>query len=175
MPDESKPHDGADPPRDLDLRSREATGPLTGEMKRFDIFLIDSGWNRPISKIVRSHLRMLFEFHRHDSLYELTREQSIEILKRDSALIGCDPTIIVYDHYGCSRKGAGNYCGFRLNLGLMRNSEQALARLQEFIRFLATNRTAERLDQEVRRELHREGLDGIVKLLRETSMEMLIE
>ncbi len=57
----------------------------------------------------------------------------------------------------------------------MRNSEQALARLQEFIRFLATNRTAERLDQEVRRELHREGLDGIVKLLRETSMEMLIE
>jgi hypothetical protein len=118
---------------------------------------------------------MLVEFHRHDSLYELTRDQSIEILKQDPALIGCDPTIVVYDLYGCSRTDAGSYTGFRLNLGLMRNAEQALARLQEFVRFIATKRTADRLDREVRRELHREGIEGIVKLLRETSTELLIE
>jgi hypothetical protein len=175
MSDEPKTEPGAEPAAHLDMRTRDPGEPLTLETKRFDIFLIDTGWNRPISKTVRSHLRLLFEFHRHDSLYELTPQQSLEILKQDPALIGCDPTIVVYDHYGCSRTDAGSYCGFRLNLGLLKNAEQALARLQEFIRFLATNRTAERLDQEVRRELHREGIDGIVKLLRETSTELLID
>jgi hypothetical protein len=144
-------------------------------MKRFNIFLIDTGWNAPVSKVVRAHLPRLFAYHMHDSLYELTPEQSVEILKRDPDLIGCDPTIIVYDLYGCTQKNAGNYRGFRLNLGLLRNGEQAMARLQEFIRFVATNRCAERLDREVRRELHREGVDGIIKLLRETSAELLIE
>jgi hypothetical protein len=175
MSDEPKIQTGPAPPLDLDLRTRDATAPLTRDMKRFDIFLIDTGWNKPISRTVRSHLRMLFEFHKHDSLYELTPEQSVEVLKRDPALIGCDPTIIVYDLYGCTRLGAGNYCGFRLNLGLMKHRDQAVARLQEFIRFLSTNRTAERLDKEVRRELHREGIEGIVKILRETSVDLLID
>lgn len=175
MPAKKKPQPGASPPNGLNLRTRDTTGPLSRETKRFDIFLIDTGWNGPVSRTVRAHLRHLFEYQMQDSLYELTPEQSMEVLKQDPVLIGCDPTIIVYDLYGCSRSDAGNYCGFRLNLGLLRNAEQALARLQEFIRFLATNRTAERLDREVRRELHREGVDGIVKLLRETSLELLME
>jgi hypothetical protein len=174
MNDEAQTKTGAAPPPDLDLRTRGTVGSLTREMKRFDIFLIDTRWNEPVSKVVRAHLPRLFAHQMHDSLYELTPEQSFEILKHEPALIGCDPTIIVYDLYGCTRPCAGKYCGFRLNLGLLRNGEQALARLQEFIRFVATNRTAERLDREVRRELHREGIDGIVKLLRESSEEMLI-
>src|SRR5262249_22792445 len=139
-----------------------------------DIFLIDTGWNEPVSKVVRNHLPRLLAYQMHDSLYELTPEQSAAILKHDPDLVGCDPTIIVYDLYGCARPGAGSYCGLQLNLGLMRHPEQALARLQEFVRFIAIHRTAERLDREVRRELHREGIDGIVKLLRESSMELLL-
>jgi hypothetical protein len=165
-------------PVDANLRTRPVDGPPTQEMKRFNVFLIDTGWNGPVSKIVRTHLRSLFDiggYHTHDSLYELSPQQSAEILKRDPILIGCDPTIIVYDLYGCHRDKAGGYCGFRLNLGLMRHPEQAMARLQEFVRFVAMHRCADRLDREVRREVHREGIDGIVKLLRETSMEMLIE
>jgi hypothetical protein len=175
MPAKKKPQPDEAPSIDLNLRTREATEPLTPEMKRFDVFLVDTGWNSPVSKVVRSHLRHLFEYQMQDSFYELTPEQSAEILRYDPNLIGCDPTIIVYDRYGCSQKDAGNYCGFRLNLGLIRNAEHALARLQEFIRFLALNRTAERLDREVRRELHREGIEGIVKILRESSVEMLME
>jgi hypothetical protein len=175
MPAKKKTQPDEAPSVDLNLRTRGTTEPLTAEMKRFDIFLIDTGWNAPVSKIVRSRLRHLFEYQMQDSLYELTPEQSAEVLKQDPALIGCDPTIVVYDRYGCSRSDAGNYCGFRLNLGLIRNAEHALARLQEFIRFIAINRTAERLDREVRRELHREGIEGIVKILRETSVEMLME
>ena len=138
--------------------------------KRFDIFLIDTGWNRPISEMVRSHLPLIYEYQKQDSLYLLTHRQSVEVLKHDTDLIGHDPTIIFYDRYG-----TGNYCGFRLNLGLLRNAEQALARLQQFIRFVACKRTAEHLDREVRRELHREGVEGMIKLLRETSTELLLE
>jgi hypothetical protein len=175
MPDKPKQETRSEPPVDLDLRTRRSDVPLTRDMKRFDIFLIDTVWNEPISKVVRSHLRKLFEYQPHDSLYELTPEQSVAILKHAPELIGCDPTIVAYDLYGCTRAGAGNYCGFRLNLGLMKHPDQAVARLQEFIRFIATNRTAERLDREVRRELHREGIEGIVKILRETSVELLME
>jgi hypothetical protein len=162
-------------PADLDLRARHFDGPPTRDMKRFDVFLIDTGWNVPVSKVVRAHLRMMFEYHVHDRLYELSPAQSVEVLKRDPTLIGCDPTIIVYDLYACSKPHANKYRGFRLNLGLMRHPEQALARVQEFNRFISINRTAENLDCEVRRELHREGVEGIVKLLRETTTELLVE
>jgi hypothetical protein len=174
----ARPQESKEPQADANLRTREISGPPTRQMKRFDVFLIDTGWNAPVSKIVRAHLRSLFDiggYHTHDNLYELSPQQSAEILKHDPILIGCDPTIIVYDLYGCNQETAGGYRGFRLNLGLMRHPEQAMARLQEFVRFVAMNRCAERLDREVRRELHREGLEGIVKVLRETSLEMLIE
>jgi hypothetical protein len=166
---------GSTPPIELDLRARTAAGALSPGMKRFDIFLIDTGWNRPISRMVRAHLRILYEYQMNDTLYELSHEQSVELLKHDPNSIGCDPTIVVYDIYGASKANAGTYRGFRLNLGPLRRPEQALVRLQEFIRFLATNRTAERLDREIRRELHREGFDGMIKLLRETSSELLGE
>jgi hypothetical protein len=165
-------------PRPLDLRTRDVDAPPPRDMKRFNIFLVDTGWNGPVSKVVRAYLRSLFDiggYHEHDSLYELTPQQSSVILGNDPVLIGCDPTIIVYDLYGRNHKNAGGYRGFRLNLGLIRHPEQAMARLQEFVRFIAINRCAERLDREVRRELHREGIEGIVKILRETSVEMLIE
>ncbi len=165
-------------PDGISLRSRDVASAPTRDMKRFDFFLVDTGWNAPVSKVVRANLRSLFDvggYHEHDHLYELSPQQSAVILGRAPENIGCDPTIIVYDLYGSTRVKSGNYHGFRLNLGLMRHPEQALARLQEFTRFIAMHRTAERLDREVRRELHREGLEGIVKVLRETSMEMLIE
>ena len=65
------------------------------------------------------------------------------------------------------------YRGFRLNLGLIKQPEQALARLQEFLRFVALNRDAMYLQGAVRKELYREGLDGMIKLLRETSTELI--
>jgi hypothetical protein len=171
----TRPKNKPVPPPELDLRTKIVDGPLSPDMKRFNIFLIDTGWNKPISKAVRDHVQYLFHFNMHDSLYELTPAQSIEILRREPSLIGNDPSLVVYDLYGSDRTNVGNYHGFRLNLGLMRNAEQAVARLQEFVRFIATHRTAERLDQEIRRELHREGLDGMVKLLRETTVDLLVE
>lgn len=137
-------------------------------MKRFDIFLIDTGWNLLVSKAVRAHLPLMYEYQKQDTLYLLTPEQSIEILKREPKLIGHDPSIVVYDLYAPDEK-SGNYRGFRLHLGRFRHAEQALSRLQEFVRFINQHRTAACLHSEVRRELHREGMSGIVRVLREAS------
>jgi hypothetical protein len=158
---------------DLDLRSRAPEGALSPDMKRFDIFLIDTGWNTGVSKLVRSHLPQLYEYQRQDTLYILTPEQSVELMRHAPEVIGRDPIVAVYDHYAVHDGTHGNYRGFRLNLGLIRHPEQALLRLQEFIRFLALHRTAHCLQGEVQHELHREGLKGMVKILREASTEFL--
>jgi hypothetical protein len=167
-----KPAD-APPAIELDLRAQSTCGPLTPEKKRFDIFVIDTGWNGPVSKLVRSHVPILNQCHPQDSLYQLTTEQSIEVLRHDPRLIGTDPIILVYDCYGSTRRKAGRYRGFRLSLGKMRHGEQAMARLQELVRFISMHRTAENLDREVRRELHREGIDGMVRILRDATTELL--
>jgi len=157
------------------LRSGGGTDSPQTEGKRFDIFLIDTGWNRAVSQAVREQVEHIARLHPSESIYVLSYEQSAELLKLDPAAIGYDPTILLYDLYARPGTGRGAYRGFRLNLGLMRQPEQALARLQEFARFVATKRDSEQLDREVRRELHREGFDGLVRLLRESSGELLLE
>jgi hypothetical protein len=77
-----------------------------------------------------------------------------------------------YDLYSPARakiESAENYRGFRLNLGLFKNPEQALQRLQHFMRFIAVNRTSDSLISEVRREMHREGLENLIKIMGEAS------
>ena len=93
-----------------------------------------------MSKAVREQVAHIARLHPSESIYVLSYEQSAELLKLDPAAIGYDPTILVYDLYARPGTGTGAYRGFRLNLGLMRHPEQALARLQEFARFVATKR-----------------------------------
>jgi hypothetical protein len=163
----------SNPPIDLDLRFKASDMPLDPTSKRFDIFLIDTGWNSALTKVVRSHLALMFSLEKYDTFYILSCEQSLELIKRAPHLIGHDPIILVYDlHAPANRKSRG-YRGFRLNLGLIKHPGQALARLQEFLRFMAINRSSARLDKSIGRELYREGLDGMVKILREASTELL--
>jgi hypothetical protein len=161
------------PPVDLDLRFKPSGEPLDPHAKRFDVFLIDTGWNDAISKVLHTHFKTLFRFEKEDAFYILSHEQSIEILKTVPHLIGHDPIILVYDLYAPSYRKSRGYRGFRLNLGLIKHPAQALARLQEFLRFVAINRTAVPLDRAIRRELYREGLDGMIKILREASTEFI--
>jgi hypothetical protein len=157
----------------LDLRFRPSHEPLDPDAKRFDFFLVDTGWNTAVAKLVRSHLATIFNFEKQDGFYILTPEQSVELLKKAPQLIGHDPIILVYDLYAPPHRTTRGYRGFRLNLGLIKHPEQALARLQEFLRFVAVNRTAVPLDRAIHRELYREGFDGVVKILREASTELI--
>src|SRR5262249_17846371 len=161
------------PPADLDLRTRVPSGPLTADMKRFDVFLIDTGWNAAVSKLIHSQLPVIHQYLKHDNLYVLSTEQSVGILKGAPEFIGHDPTLLLYDLYAVGDTKQRIFHGFRLHLGLFRRPEQAMARLQEFLRFLVLHRTASCLSVEVRRELHREGAKGMIKILREASTELL--
>jgi hypothetical protein len=158
---------------ELDLQTRHIDQPLSPDTKRFDIFLIDTCWNCPVSRLVHEHVPQMHQLHPQDSLYILDRQQSLEVIRLLPELIGKDPVILVYDLYSGNETHKNRYRGFRLCLGLFRRGEQALAKLQEFLRFIAEHRTAHRLDNEVRRVLHREGLEGMIKVLSETSTEFL--
>jgi len=169
-----KKKDSASPEKtDTDLRFKTSDEPLDFNTKRFDIFLIDSGWNCAVAKVVRAHLATIFQFEKQDAFYLLSAEQSVEILRKAPHLIGHDPIMLVYDHYAPTNHKSRGYRGFRLNLGLIKHPEQALKRLQEFLRFIAVNRTAVPMDRAIRRELYREGFDGLIKILRETSTELI--
>jgi len=158
---------------ELDLQTRHMHEPLSPDEKRFDIFLIDTCWNGPVSRAVHENVPHMHQLHPQDSLYILDRQQSLEVIRLVPELIGHDPVILVYDLYSGNESHANRYRGFRLCLGLFRHGEQALAKLQEFLRFIAEHRTAHCLDGEVRRVLHREGLDGMIKVLSETTTEFL--
>ena len=158
--------------RQLDLRPKVREQPLTPETPRFHVFLIDTGWNAPVSKVLHENICLFHHYHPQDPVYILSREQSIKVLKTAPEHIGRDPMVVVYDIYRPKEnqtKEKANYHGFRLNLGIIKNPQQALGKVQEFLKFVATHRTADCLSCEVERELHREGLNNMVKLLREAS------
>jgi hypothetical protein len=166
--------DGEEAPFTLDLRSKDTDEVLAPDAQRFNFFLIDTGWNEPISHLVHKHFPKLLNNHNpKDSLYILNPEQSVEVLRHAPYMIGHDPVILVYDLYAPNCTDAKNYKGFRLALGLIRHPEQAMARLQEFFRFLVMHRTSSQLNREIRRSLHREGFEGMIKILRESTTEVL--
>jgi len=165
-------HSHAASGRRFKLRPKVRELPLTPETPRFHVFLIDTGWNGPVSKVLHKHIPLFHHYHPQDPVYILTREQSIKILKTAPEHIGRDPMIVVYDIYRSKEdqtKEKANYHGFRLNLGIIKNPQQALRKLQEFLKFVAMHRMADCLSCEVERELHRKGLGNMVKLLREAS------
>jgi hypothetical protein len=45
--------------------------------------------------------------------------------------------------------------------------------MQEFLRFVAINRTVVLLDRSICRELYRGGIDGMITILREASTELI--
>jgi hypothetical protein len=171
---DDRDNDEANAPFELNLRAKDSDGLLAPDAPRFNFFLIDTGWNEPISKLVHKHFPRLLHYHNpNDSLYILNPEQSVEVLRNAPYEIGHDPIILVYDLYAPNTEKANKYKGFRLALGLMRHPEQAMARLQEFFRFIVIHRNSTQLDREIRRTLHREGFEGMVKILRESTTEVL--
>src|SRR5487761_2115015 len=160
------------PPIELDLKPRSHAEPLGTDAKRFDMFLIDTGWNGPVSRLVRSQLPLIYEYQSQDSLYLLTPEQSVDVLRQAPDFIGRDPTILVYDLHPIEGRKHRTYHGFRLNLGRYKSAEQARLRLQESLRFLIQHRTAAALDTAVRRELYREGVQGMIQVLLEAKTEL---
>ena len=99
-------------PIDLDLRFKPTDKPIDPADKRFDIFLIDTGWNQAVGKAVHSHLSVFFGIDNQDSFYILSRDQSVELIKRAPHLIGHDPIILVYDVRAPADRNLAGIMGF---------------------------------------------------------------
>jgi len=102
---------------------------------------------------------------KEDPIYVLSRERSIEFMRRHGSRIGRDPIIAVHDMQALEKSGTAGFHGFRLSLGLLHTPEQALLGLQAFARFLVTHRNSADLEADIRAGLRREGLTGAIEIV----------
>jgi hypothetical protein len=119
---------------------------------RFDVYVIDSGWNLPVSQALKQNLGQLRACLQDQKLYVLDQAQSAALLKRDPSLIGFDPIVLFVDR---QKKEQGKRFGFRLNLGIFRHAEQALAQLQHSLRIVTDHRSAQDIARTVESEVLR--------------------
>jgi hypothetical protein len=150
-----------EPSADTEQSARPTTaGP------RFQIFIIDAGWDSPAHRVLQRNFGLLRELQKGERIYVLSREKSIEFIRRHrSELLGKDPIIAVHDLDALGSTGSAGFHGFRLHLGLLRTEEQALLALQAFSRFLNANRQAADLEAVIRAQLRREGFLGAIEII----------
>src|SRR6266849_141658 len=132
---------------------------------RFRIFIVDSGWNSAAHRVLVENFALIRELQREDPIYVLSRERSIEFMRRHGSRIGRDPIIAVHDLAAMDKGGTSGFHGFRLHLGLLGTPQQALTTLQSFARFLSTHRQSADLEAEIRADLRREGLAGAIEII----------
>jgi hypothetical protein len=150
-----------EPPANVEESVRPANaGP------RFQIFIIDAGWDSPAHRVLRQNFGLLRDLQRGEPIYVLSREESIAFIRRHrTLLVGKDPIIIVHDLDALGAEGTAGFHGFRLHLGLLRTEEQALLALQAFSRFLSANRQSADLEAVIRAQLRREGFLGAIEII----------
>ena len=132
---------------------------------RFRIFIVDSGWNSAARRVLLENFALIRDLQREDPIYVLSRERSIEFMRRHGSRIGRDPIIAVHDMQALEKSGTDGFHGFRLSLGLLHTPEQALLGLQSFARFLVTHRNSADLEADIRAGLRREGLTGAIEIV----------
>ena len=134
---------------------------------RFQIFIIDTGWDSPAHRVLRRNFGLIRNLRKSELIYVLNSEKSIEFIRHHRALlVGKDPIIAVHDlHALGGTNGTTGFHGFRLHLGLLRTEEQALLALQAFSRFLSANRQSRDLEALVRAQLRREGFLGAIEII----------
>ena len=151
----------SEPPSPAALQRRS---PEDGE-PRFQIFIIDGGWNSPAHRVMHENFRMLRDLAKNDPIYVLSREKSIELSLKYPSFLGKGPAIVVHDLAAVCEGRATGFRGFKLHLGLMHRAEQALLALELFTRFLATHRRSVDLEAEIRGDLRREGIIGAIEII----------
>jgi hypothetical protein len=132
---------------------------------RFRIFIIDSGWNTVARRVLCHNFALIRRLHKEDFVYLLSRKKSGEFIRRHRSLIGRDPIIAVHDLEAMDGPGIARFYGFHLHLGILRTSRQTLMALQTFAQFVGTHRRSQNLEAEIRSELRREGMLGMIEIL----------
>jgi hypothetical protein len=66
---EKHPDTGTRPKKPFKLSSREPSETLTRDTPRFHTFVIDTGWNVPVSNLLHSQFPLFHAYHPKDPLY----------------------------------------------------------------------------------------------------------
>jgi hypothetical protein len=134
--------------------------------KRFQLFVIDTGWQSEASKVVKENLPTMKAMLKNAEIFVLSEAQSREVLVTDPERVGTDPCIIFLDQAASGGQGATGYHGFRLSLGGIHSREKALAILKQFVNFAVTHQDCRDIERAVRSRLHKEGLTNSIEVLR---------
>lgn len=148
------------------VSEQSTPGKMPQKGPRFNFFLIDSGWDGPVSQAVRNNIHMITRFQNNDPFFILNREQSTAVLRKHPHLIGSDPILIARDLHARHQPQAGDYHGFHLNMGLIRDATKAIGILHTFLNFLAVHRDSQDIEKNIKQQLHRDGLEGAIEVLR---------
>ena len=135
---------------------------------RFDIFLIDSGWNTAIGIALKENLDLVRHYLERQNLYILSTEQSRNVLKTHPHYLGSDPIFLVVDREAYSVRAKEGY-GFRLNLGVMKDADAAISLLRWGIQIVSDQQTARHVTQVVRRTARKEGVEGAIEIIAEAT------
>ncbi len=134
---------------------------------KLDVYIIDSGWDSVAHRVLEG-AEDLFETYLSDhNLYKLTRDQSIELLRKHPDIIGKDPVVMVVDKLARVLENPSGY-GARLMLGLVHDKQRVEWLIKMFLRVVNTH--AETLDiahtfQEMN---YKEGIKGTVEIVMES-------
>jgi hypothetical protein len=134
---------------------------------RFEIYVIDSGWQTPSADVFRAALPLFTKYLRRHEVHVLSADQSETFLQRHPQLLGKDPIVAIVDREAIRRESPDGV-GARVLLGRVRDEHRVVALLKMLLRIVNTPELASELPGSIRRFVHREGVVGALEILMST-------
>ena len=158
-----------------------ATQTRRTETRKFDIYVVDSGWKTAIHKELIDNMSLLTGFLKEHNLHVLDEKQSIRFLRENSHLITSEPIVLAVDPKLMAEMQAGRVefdnetpgYGIRLNLGQVRDESHVVPMLKWFLEVLCNQIAASQIARIVRETAHKEGISGAIEIVADTTGKLL--
>jgi hypothetical protein len=134
--------------------------------KRFDIFVIDVGWNSPISESFRTNLKHALPYQQNCNSYFLSAKQCFVLARLHPSMLGVEPSMIVIDREAYAARRPEGY-GFKLNLGMVRDVRAANNLVKWILAVLAEQKPGSDVTRPIQKLIHKEGLRGAINIMAE--------
>ena len=148
------------PPPNSPADGESCTPPAT---KRFDIFIVDIGWESPAAAALRKNLDFALRYQSQGNVYILSKQQCVQLLRSHPSMIGSEPSLIVIDREAYAAQRRQGY-GFKLNLGMVRDAQTANGLLKWILAVLAEQKPGSDITEPIRTVIHKEGLRGAIDI-----------
>jgi len=134
------------------------------EQRRFDIFVVDVGWNSPVADALRKNLDLCLRYQANSTVYVLTEDQCMQLFRNHPPMIGTEPSVIIIDREARAARRPQGF-GFKLNLGLIRDFPTANSLIKWVLSVLAEQRPGSDITEPIRTVIHKEGIRGAIDIM----------